>query len=49
MVDVWWIVIAQLVITLYLAWKVFSLTDALEKTQLVLGHMIMEVDKIPKR
>ena len=49
MVDVWWIVIAQLVITLYLAWKVFSLTDALDKTQMVLGHMIMEVDKIPKR
>jgi hypothetical protein len=49
MVDVWWIVIAQLVVTLYLAWKVFSLTDALEKTQLVLGHMIMEVEKIPKR
>jgi len=49
MVDVWWIVIAQLVVTLYLAWKVFSLTDALDKTQMVLGHMIMEVDKIPKR
>jgi len=49
MIDVWWIVIAQLVVTLYLAWKVYGLADDLEKTQLVLGHMILEVDKLPNR
>jgi hypothetical protein len=46
MVDVWWVVVAQLVVTLWLAWRNVGLADGLEKTQIVLGHMILEVEKL---
>jgi hypothetical protein len=46
MIDVWWVVVAQLVVTLWVAWKNVGLADALEKTQIVLGHMILEVEKL---
>lgn len=46
MIEVWYaIVIIQLVVSLYLAWKVHSLAKEIDDTQIVLGGVLYEMSQ----
>lgn len=46
MIEVWYaIVIIQLVVSLYLAWKVHSLAKEVDDTQIVLGGVLYEMSQ----
>lgn len=46
MIDVWYvIVIVQLVVSLYLAWKAHSLAKEIDDTQIVVGHILHEMSQ----
>ena len=50
MIDQTWVVIiAQLVVTLYLAWKVNRLSNEAEMMQVIVGSILMDMEKLPKR
>ena len=38
-------VIVQLIVSLYLCWKVFDLTKEINDTQIVVGSILYDVDK----
>lgn len=46
MIEVWYaIVIIQLVVSLYLSWKVHSLAKEVDDTQIVLGGVLYEMSQ----
>ena len=46
MIDQMWVVIVvQLVISLYLAWKVSKLSSEAEMMQVIVGGILMDLDK----
>lgn len=46
MIDVWYIiVIIQLVVSLYLAWKVHSLAKEIDDTQIVVGGILYDMSQ----
>jgi hypothetical protein len=46
MMEIWFgIVIAQLVVSLYLAWKAHDLTKEIEDTQIVLGSVLYQLQQ----
>ena len=46
MIDQMWVVIViQLIISLYLAWKVSRLSAEAEMMQVIVGGILMEIDK----
>ena len=46
MIDhVWVVIIVQLVISLYLAWKISKLSDEYEMMQVIVGAILMGLDK----
>jgi len=46
MIEVWYvIVIIQLVVSLYLAWKVHSLAKEINDTQIVVGGILYEMSQ----
>jgi hypothetical protein len=46
MIDVWYvIVIIQLIVSLYLTWKVHSLAKEVDDTQIVLGGVLYEMSQ----
>ena len=47
MIDQTWVVIiAQLVVTLYLAWKVNRLSNEAEMMQVIVGSILMDMEKL---
>jgi hypothetical protein len=45
-IEIWYVaVIVQLVVSLYLCWKVASLTQEVDDTQIVVGSILMDMDK----
>jgi hypothetical protein len=50
MIEIWYVaVIVQLIVSLYLCWKVASLTQEVEDTQIVLGSILYDLDKDPQK
>jgi hypothetical protein len=50
MIEIWHVaVIVQLIVSLYLCWKVASLTQEVDDTQIVVGSILMDMDKDPQK
>lgn len=42
---VWVIIVAQLLVSLYLAWELKKLSDELEMMKVIVGGILMEIDQ----
>lgn len=42
---VWVIIVAQLLVSLYLAWELKKLSDELEMMKIIVGGILMEIDQ----
>lgn len=42
---VWVIIVAQLLVSLYLAWELKKLSDELEMMKAIVGGILMEIDQ----
>jgi hypothetical protein len=42
---VWVIIVAQLLVSLYLAWELRKLSDELEMMKVIVGGILMEIDQ----
>ena len=50
MIDQMWVVIViQLIISLYLAWKVSRLSAEAEMMQVIVGGILMDMEILPKQ
>ena len=43
--QVWIVIVVQLIISLYLAWKVTRLSAEAEMMQVIVGGILMDIDK----
>ena len=43
--QVWIIIVVQLIVSLYLAWKVTRLSAEAEMMQVIVGGILMDIDK----
>ena len=43
--QVWIVVVVQLIVSLYLAWKVTRLSAEAEMMQVIVGGILMDIDK----
>lgn len=42
---VWVVIVAQLLVSLYLAWELRKLSDELEMMKIIVGGILMEIDQ----
>ena len=43
--QVWIVIVVQLIVSLYLAWKVTRLSAEAEMMQVIVGGILMDIDK----